>query len=426
METYNIWTIGCQMNKADSERLGSALDQLGLSSTDSSTEADVIILNSCVVRQSAENKVTGTLGSLKAHKRIFPDKIVALMGCMVGPTTDSLKQKFPHVDVFMRPQEFEPLIQLIGQKLDIDTDGCLGQLTARADVTAYIPIIHGCDKFCSFCIIPYRRGREVSRTVNDIVNEVNLLSERGVKEVTLLGQNVDSYGHDLVGNENLATLLEAVSTVDKVKRIRFLTSHPNDMSDNIIDTVANNEKVCENINLPFQAGDDSVLGRMRRGYTNAEYRKLIDKIRIKVPNVSITTDLIVGFCGETEDQFEKTLDMVKDIKFDKVHSAIYSTRTGTIADRKFQDDVSDSEKTNRLKQIDETQSNIQKELNKDLMGKTMEVLVENDKDHRSFGRNRNDKLVYLPQDSSLIGKMVSVEIIETGPWSLKGKVVTAA
>ena len=181
----------------------------------------------------------------------------------------------------------------------------------------------------------------MSRTVNDIVNEVNLLSERGVKEVTLLGQNVDSYGHDLVGNENLATLLEAVSTVDKVKRIRFLTSHPNDMRDNIIDTVANNEKVCENINLPFQAGDDSVLGRMRRGYTNSEYRKLIDKIRIKVPNVSITTDLIVGFCGETEDQYEKTLDMVKDIKFDKVHSALYSTRTGTIADRKFQDDVSD-------------------------------------------------------------------------------------
>ena len=425
-KNYFVWTIGCQMNIADSQKLENVFDNMGLGKSDSVQDANVVVLNSCVVRKSAESKVESMLGTLKSVKTLFPEKIFVLMGCMVGPKTDDLKKRFPYVDVFAQPQKIEPIVDFISNKMGIDSEGCLESITVTPDVAAYVPIIHGCDKFCSFCIIPYRRGREVSRTVNDIVNEVNLLSERGVKEVTLLGQNVDSYGHDLVGNENLATLLEAVSTVDKVKRIRFLTSHPNDMSDNIIDTVANNEKVCENINLPFQAGDDSVLGRMRRGYTNSEYRKLIDKIRIKVPNVSITTDLIVGFCGETEDQFEKTLDMVKDIKFDKVHSAIYSTRTGTIADRKFQDDVSDSEKTNRLKQIDETQSNIQKELNKDLMGKTMEVLVENDKDHRSFGRNRNDKLVYLPQDSSLIGKMVSVEIIETGPWSLKGKVVTAA
>ena len=410
------------MNKADSERLGSALDQLGLSSTDSSAEADVIILNSCVVRQSAENKVTGTLGSLKAHKRIFPDKIVALMGCMVGPTTDSLKQKFPHVDVFMRPQEFEPLIQLIGQKLDIDTDGCLGQLTARADVTAYIPIIHGCDKFCSFCIIPYRRGREKSRTIAEIVYETEMLVNRGVKEVTLLGQNVDSYGHDLTGHINLSDLLEAVNEVSGLERIRFLTSHPNDMQDSIIEAVSGLEKVCENINLPFQAGDNEILRTMRRGYTNEEYRRLIDKIRHKVSNVSISTDLIVGFCGETDEQFLNTLNMVKDIKFDKVHSAAYSNREGTIASRKMVDDIREEVKKERLQIINDTQEEIVTVINSGLKEKMQEVLVEGRKKGKWFGRNRNDKLVFFTNDDMRAGQVVDVKITETSPWYLEGSI----
>jgi tRNA-2-methylthio-N6-dimethylallyladenosine synthase len=408
------------MNKADSERLESALGQMGLSSVSSPDDADVIFLNSCVVRQSAEDKVVGTLGSLKPLKINNPEKIVALMGCMVGPKTDVLEQRFPYVDVFLRPQQYEPLINLIGYRLGIDPEGCVGTLTASPDVTAYIPIIHGCDKFCTFCIIPYRRGREISRPISEIVRETELLSHRGVKEVTLLGQNVDSYGHDLPGKPDLGDLLSEVNEVPFIQRVRFLTSHPNDMSDHIIDKVAELEKVCEHINLPFQAGDDQVLSDMRRGYTSDDYIKLVEKIRNRIPSVSMSTDLIVGFCGESYSQFEKTLDMLREIRFDKVHSAAYSTRVGTIADRKMKDDVSDEDKRYRLGAVDELQKQIQTELNSSYVDVETQVLIEGVKRERVYGRNRNDKLVYVDASEDLIGDMASVTIKETGPWSLKG------
>ncbi len=426
MQTFHIWTIGCQMNKADSERLESALGQMGLSASESTAEADVVVLNSCVVRQSAEDRVTGMLGSLKPLKREDPGKVVALMGCMVGPKTDALERRFPQVDVFMRPQQFDPLIELLGDRLGIDPDGCLGQLTARPAVTAYVPIIHGCDKFCSFCIIPYRRGREVSRPVAEVVREVELLADRGVREVTLLGQNVDSYGHDLPGRQDLGDLLEAVSGVSRIERVRFLTSHPNDMSDHIIDAVAGLDKVCEHVNLPFQAGDDEVLARMRRGYTNAEYRAIVEKIRLRVPNVSMSTDLIVGFCGETDEQFGRTLEMVKDIRFDKVHSAAYSTREGTIADRRFEDDVPAAEKKARLRAIDEAQAAIQAEINSEMLGSAVEVLVEDVRKGKAYGRSRNDKLVYIPDAKDRVGEVIPVKIDRTGPWSLQGRAAAAA
>ena len=285
MQNYYIWTIGCQMNVADSERLESGLEQMGLGKAAHAQDADVVVLNSCVVRQSAEDKVVGMLGHLKPLKQQNREKVIALMGCMVGPKTDTLQERFPQVDVFMRPQQFDPLIDLLGDRLGIDPEGCIGPLTAKPNVTAYIPIIHGCDKFCSFCIIPYRRGREVSRTIADIVRETELLADRGVREVTLLGQNVDSYGHDLDGDVDLADLLASVHDVERIERIRFLTSHPNDMSDHIIGAVADLPKVCEHVNLPFQAGDDEVLAQMRRQYTNGDYRRLIDKIRNRIPNV---------------------------------------------------------------------------------------------------------------------------------------------
>ena len=339
MRSYHIWTIGCQMNKADSERLESALGQMGLAASDAPSDADVVVLNSCVVRQSAEDKVVGMLNGLRPAKRHDPGRVVALMGCMVGPRTDALERRFPHVDVFMRPQEYEPLLDLLGERMGVDPEGCVGTLTARADVSAYVPVIHGCDKFCAFCIIPYRRGREVSRPVHDVVREVELLARRGVAEVTLLGQNVDSYGHDLPQETDLADLLEAVDSVEGLDRVRFLTSHPNDMSDRIIDSVARLDKVCEHVNLPFQAGDDEILERMRRGYTADQYLDLTQKIRQRVPNVSLSTDVIVGFSGETDDQFQRTLDLIRGVRFDKVHAAAYSTREGTIAARSMADDV---------------------------------------------------------------------------------------
>lgn len=414
------------MNKADSERLESAMGQLGLAATASPKNADVIVLNTCVVRQSAEDKVNGKLGTLKSIRRDDPNKIVALMGCMVGPNTDSIKRRFPHVDVFMRPQQYKPLIDLLGDRMGIDPEGCVGPLIARPAATAYIPIIHGCDKFCSFCIIPYRRGREVSRPISEIVKETELLAQRGVREVTLLGQNVDSYGHDLPGNQDLADLLSAVNSIDKIQRVRFLTSHPNDMSDRIISAVNELEKVCEHINLPFQAGDDVVLTKMRRGYTNDDYRRLVDKIRTRVPSASISTDLIVGFCGETDAQFERTLDLVRDIRFDKVHAAAYSTRQGTIADRQMVDDVSKDDKNERLKAVEELQTNIQTEINSRLEYQTFEVLLEGVKRGMKYGRNRNDKLIYIDDSQDDIGEMVDVKIERTGPWSLNGTLVSAA
>jgi len=420
MESYYIWTVGCQMNKADSERMESALGQMGLGPTESPGDADVIVLNSCVVRESAEDRVIGMLTSLKPLKQKNPEKVLALMGCMVGPQTKALQKRYPYVDAFMQPQQFGRLLEIVGERIGIDPEGCVGPLTARADVATYIPIIHGCDKFCTFCIIPYRRGREVSRPVDEIVLEARMLARRGVKEVTLLGQNVDSYGHDLSGSIDLGDLLSAVNEVEELERIRFLTSHPNDMSDHIIDTIAHLGKVCEHVNLPFQAGDDQVLKNMRRGYTNDEYRAKIERIRNRIPNVSMATDLIVGFCGETEEQFERTLAMVRDMKFDKVHAAAYSTRPGTIAARMMEDNVPHEEKQRRLKAITSLQETVLTEINSTLEGTTQEILVEGRKRGRWYGRNRNDKLVYFDEDINRSGEMVTVKIERVGPWSLQG------
>ncbi len=420
MESYYIWTVGCQMNKADSERMESALGQMGLGPTESPGDADVIVLNSCVVRESAEDRVIGMLTSLKPLKQKNPEKVLALMGCMVGPQTKALQKRYPYVDAFMQPQQFGRLLEIVGERIGIDPEGCVGPLTARADVATYIPIIHGCDKFCTFCIIPYRRGREVSRPVDEIVLEARMLARRGVKEVTLLGQNVDSYGHDLSGSIDLGDLLSAVNEVEELERVRFLTSHPNDMSDHIIDTIAQLDKVCEHVNLPFQAGDDQVLKNMRRGYTNDEYRAKIERIRNRIPNVSMATDLIVGFCGETEEQFERTLEMVRDMKFDKVHAAAYSTRPGTIAARMMEDNVPHEEKQRRLKAITSLQETVLTEINSTLEGTTQEILVEGRKRGRWFGRNRNDKLVYFDEDINRSGEMVTVKIERVGPWSLQG------
>ena len=345
------------------------------------------------------------------------------MGCMVGPRAGALEDRFPYADLFMRPQEFQPLIDLLGDRMGIDPEGCVGPLSAKPDVAAFIPIIHGCDKFCTFCIIPYRRGREVCRPVDEIVNEVRLLAARGVKEVTLLGQNVDSYGHDLPGQPDLGDLLAAVNEVEGLERIRFLTSHPNDMSDHIIDAVADLDKVCEHVNLPFQAGDDEVLRNMRRGYTNGDYRRLVERIRTRVPGVSLSTDVIVGFCGETSEQFERTWELIRDIRFDKVHAAAYSPRPGTIAARKLEDDVDHEEKRARLKAIEELQESILTEKNAGLVGETFEVLVEGRKRGSWYGRNRNDKLVYFDDEADRKGDLVRISVERAGPWSLRGALV---
>ena len=430
MNSFHIWTIGCQMNTADSERLASALEQMGLESAENAKDADVVVLNSCVVRQSAEDKVVGNLGAVSRLKKQNPDRVIALMGCMVGPKSDQLARRFPYVDVFMRPQQFEPLLDLVGERLSLDWEGCVGTLApSRPDVTCHIPIIHGCDLMCTFCIIPYRRGRQVSRPVDEIAREAELLVSRGVKEVTVLGQTVDAYGHDLPeadgGRPDLAALLTRLNGIDGLDRIRFLTSHPSYMSRGIIEAVAELPKVCEHINLPVQAGDDEVLARMRRHYTRADYIALVEDIRDTVPGASLSTDIIVGFPGETDAQFQRTLDLLEQLRMDKVHCAAYSTRPGTIADRTMEDDVPHEEKVSRRRQVDALQETILTEINSGLVGSEFEVLVEARKKGKWQGRTRSNKLVFFPiadnDGSDRLGQLVNVRINHAGPWSLQGQ-----
>ena len=427
MDTFYIWTIGCQMNKADSERLGSALEQLGLNPVDNAKAADVIVLNSCVVRQGAEDKVVGNLWMVNPLKKKRPDRVLALMGCMVGPRTDALEKRFPDVDLFMQPQKFEPLLKLVGERKGLDWEGCVGSLApTHPNVTSYVPIIHGCDLMCTFCIIPYRRGRQVSRPVDEVAREVELLVHRGVREVTVLGQTVDAYGYDLPDKPDLSLLLSRLNEVEGLDRIRFLTSHPSYMDDRIIQAVAELPKVCEHINLPVQAGDDEVLQNMRRPYTRDQYRELIGRIRDTIPGVSMSTDIIVGFPGETEEQFQQTLGLVSELKFDKVHCAAYSTRPGTVAHRTMEDDVPAEVKDRRMKELDALQEGILKETNSALVGQTLEVLVEGRKRGKWQGRTRTDKLVFFSENGAdgcaadLVGQLIRVDVELASPWALQG------
>ena len=427
MNSYYLWTIGCQMNTADSERLGAALEQMGIEPVEKAADADVIVLNSCVVRQGAEDKVVNNLAWMAPLKKSQPERIVALMGCMVGPKSDDLARRFPYVDVFMRPQQFEPLLEMVGDRLGVDWEGCVGPLTPnRPAVTCHVPIIHGCDLMCTFCIIPYRRGRQVSRPIPEVALEVETLASRGVKEVTLLGQTVDAYGYDLPDTPNLADLFTRLNDIDGIERIRFLTSHPKFMTQEIIQAVADLPKVCEHINLPVQAGDDSILSEMRRQYSRAEYVELVGRIREAMPEVALNTDIIVGFPGETEEQFQQTLDLLSELRLDKVHCAAYSTRPGTIASRTMDDAVPEAEKTSRRQRVDRLQEEIQTEINARLVGRYEEILVEGRQRGKWQGRTRSHKLVFFEGEASHQGELVTVKIERSSPWSLQGSLAVEA
>ena len=427
MNSYYLWTIGCQMNTADSERLGTALEQMGIEPVEKAADADVIVLNSCVVRQGAEDKVVNNLAWMAPLKKSQPERIVALMGCMVGPKSDDLARRFPYVDVFMRPQQFEPLLEMVGDRLGVDWEGCVGPLTPnRPAVTCHVPIIHGCDLMCTFCIIPYRRGRQVSRPIPEVALEVETLASRGVKEVTLLGQTVDAYGYDLPDTPNLADLFTRLNDIDGIERIRFLTSHPKFMTQQIIQAVADLPKVCEHINLPVQAGDDGILSEMRRQYSRAEYVELVGRIREAMPEVALNTDIIVGFPGETEEQFQQTLDLLSELRLDKVHCAAYSTRPGTIASRTMNDAVPEAEKTSRRQRVDLLQEEIQTEINARLVGRYEEILVEGRQRGKWQGRTRSHKLVFFEDEAYRKGELVTVKIERSSPWSLQGSLAVEA
>ena len=414
MPHYHVWTIGCQMNKAESARIASLLEQQGYQAAGSTDDADVVVLNSCVVRQSAESKVVNKLHVLRRLKKARPDLVIALTGCLVGSDEVALRKAYPHVDHFFRPGE-------LPEWLTHPPDSV--PLPETASVSVYVPIIQGCNNFCTYCIVPYRRGREHSRPVNDIMREIEGLVRRGAKEVVLLGQNVDSYGHDLPDKSDLADLLGRVNGIDGLLRIRFLTNHPKDMSSKLIDRVATLDKVCRHISLPVQAGDDDVLAAMRRGYTVAHYRQLVAEIRERVPGVALSTDLIVGFPGETETQFQHSVDLLTELKFDAVHAACYSPRSGTVAAREFTDDVSREQKSRRLGIIEQLQQGILTEINVGLLGQAVEVLVDGRAKGKWRGRTQSDKLVFFSGPGDFLGRLVKTTVTRTGPWSLQGNVL---
>ena len=406
---------------------------MGFDSTDDMANADVVVLNTCVVRQSAEDSATGVLGRLGKRTKGNDDRMIAVMGCMVGPEQTELKRRFPYVDVWARPQEFEPILETAGMKHGLDPEGCLaGAIPENPNVASFIPIVHGCDKFCTFCIIPYRRGRETSRSAADIVHDAEMMVDRGVKDITLLGQNVDSYGHDIRPRIDLADLFEKVHEINGLERIRFMTSHPNDMSLRIIEAIRDLPKVCEMVNLPFQAGDDTMLANMRRGYTIGQFLDKIAQIKDIIPNVTLTTDLIVGFSGETDAQFEGSMDVLRSVEFSKVHTSEYSYREGTFASRKMNDDVTRAVKKARKVAVDEFQQVVQAKNNALLVGTQFDVLIEGRKRGRVHGRSRGDKLIYLnpPAEGSRPepqpGQTVQVEITDSSPWSLESELVSSS
>jgi tRNA-2-methylthio-N6-dimethylallyladenosine synthase len=431
---YHIWTEGCQMNVADSQRVGSSLEHLGYTFTDKAEEADVIVLNTCVVRQSAEDKALGRLSSLLPLKRQNPNLVINLMGCLVGVRgAEKLREKLPYVDVFSPPSDPGPLISHLTQGeiqsledaettrrfLMMDEELKLPIAEQGRTVSAHVPIVYGCSHACTFCIIPYKRGVERSRPVGDIVGEVRSLAKQGVKEITLLGQIVDRYGKDISDGPNLAALLRLIHDVEGIERIRFLTSHPNYFDDILIQAIAELPRVMPHIELPIQAGDDQVLENMKRGYTQQDYRNLVTKIRERIPDCSIATDIIVGFPGETEEQFMETYRVLSDLRLDVAHLARYSLREGTVATRRMDDNISDEEKMRRFRMLEELQEQVVGEINRKYLGETVEVLFEEKVKNRWKGRTPTNKLVFVETEEDLRGKLLPVTVTWTGPWSMQ-------
>jgi tRNA-2-methylthio-N6-dimethylallyladenosine synthase len=431
------------MNVADSQRIGSALERLGYQFTGTADEADIIVLNTCVVRQSAEDKAYGRLHSLRPLKARNPGLVINLMGCLVGIRADEkLRTRFPYVDVFSSPSDPGPLIAYLTQNepqaheaawtsdlfaaLDGDPSTVLGagilpEHERGQTVAVHVPVVLGCSHACTFCIIPSRRGAERSRPAHDLLTEVRTLAAQGVKEVTLLGQIVDRYGKDIPDGPSLSDLLKTLDQVDGLERIRFLTSHPNYFTEELMDTVAALPKVMPHIEIPIQAGDDEVLKNMRRGYTQEDYRHIVAKIREHIPGCSVATDIIVGFPGETETQFMETHRVLEDLRLDVAHLARYSPRPGTVSARNMPDDVPAEEKMRRFRMLEDLQEKIVGEINAKLLGQKVDVLFEEKVKGRWRGRTPTNKLVFVESESDLHGKVVPVTITWTGPWSMQAK-----
>ena len=436
---YYLMTMGCQLNENDSEKIAGMVSEMGYIEVENMEEADLVIFNTCCVRENAENKILGHLGILKAIKKHKTDMIIALGGCMAQEP--HMIEKFKkshgqHIDIIFGTHNMYKLPELLYNTIithkkvtDIwNIDGNIVEglpIKRTSSIQASVTIMNGCNNFCSYCIVPYVRGRERSRKKEDIINEIKELAKSGVKEVTLLGQNVNSYGKDLEPNVSFASLLSEVAKIEGILRVRFVTPHPKDFSDELIEVIAKEEKVCKVIHLPVQSGSTKVLEKMNRKYTKEKYLELVEKIKAKIPNATFTTDIIVGFPGETEEDFLDTMDVVRKVRYDSAYTYVYSVRVGTPAE-KMDNQIPEDVKTERIGRLIELVNTILEEQNEKLVGTVQKVLVEGKSktDQKTLtGRTDGGKVVNFFGDYNLIGQMIELEVTEQRKWYLTGNVI---
>lgn len=436
-KTYHVKTYGCQMNEHDTENIEGLLDSIGFTKINDMEQADVVILNTCSIRENAHNKAFGMLGRLKHLKEERPNLVIGVCGCMAQEevVVNEILSKYRHVNFVFGTHNLFDLPKLIYDNMDnsktkIDVLSIEGDLVEGLPVKrankfkAYVNIIYGCDKFCTYCIVPYTRGKQRSRKMEDVLSEVNELKENGCMEVTLLGQNVNAYGKDLDLGYDLADLLEEVAKTN-IPRIRFITSHPWDFTDRMIDVIKKYDNIMKYVHLPIQSGSDRILKLMGRRYTRDDYKILFNKLK-KIPGISITTDIIVGFPGETEEDFLDTLDMVKYCEYDGAFTFIYSPRVGTPAAKLYESDKTTlEEKEKRLYQLNELINDYSLKSNKRMLNNIYPILVEgiSSKDGMIYGYTETNKLVNFKGDAKLTGKIVNVKIIDAKSFSLDGEIV---
>lgn len=436
MKSYFIFTYGCQMNQSDSERFAHQIESVGYVPTDHYEEADLIVLNTCCVRETAEDKIYGKIGELKHLKRKNKDLIIAITGCMAQKNQTAMFKRAPHIDIVLGTHNIHHINEMIDevkrtskQQINIDMDHTvLHELEAKPNGSffAWVPIMNGCNKFCTYCIVPHVRGREISRPVASIVEEVKKLGAQGYKEITLLGQNVNSYGLDFKDGTDFGTLVRALDGIPGIERIRYMTSHPQDMTKSMIDALGESSNIVTQLHLPVQSGSNSVLKRMNRRYTVEHYKDLLAYCREKIKDVVITTDIIVGFPGETDEEFQETLELLKEVRYDMAYTFIFSKRSGTPA-ATMDEQIPEEVKRVRLQALMDIQNEISLDLNKEMEGKDYAIIVEgpskND-ENTWFGRTSGNKMILFPKDASLqIGDTVTVRVDKAQTWILYGTVV---
>lgn len=436
MKQYYIFTYGCQMNESDSERLAHQLETAGYTNTENFEEADLIILNTCCVRETAEHKIYGRIGELKHLKEKNKNLIIAITGCMAQKNQADMFKRAPHIDIVLGTHNLRHINEMVAEvqrthkhQINIEMDNTvLHELGAKpmGTFSAWVPIMNGCNKFCTYCIVPHVRGREISRPIEAIVEDVKKLGQSGHKEITLLGQNVNSYGLDFKDGTHFGDLIDALDGIPGIERIRYMTSHPQDMNKEMIDALGRSTNVVTQLHLPIQSGSNRILQKMNRRYTVEHYKELIDYCREKIKGLTLTTDLIVGFPGETEEDFQATLQLLKDIRYDMAYTFIFSKRSGTPA-ATMADQVPEEVKRVRLQALMDVQNEISLELNKEMEGKTYEIIVEgpsrNDEDVW-FGRTSGNKMILFPKDENLkIGQTVNARVDRAQTWILYGTIV---